>query len=93
MGVKRSRHRYTYIFHAMFLLKKNRHLLFIEIQYKYINNTFFFFFRKAKLQITREVSRQHHPHNSALSADINISEPPLSSGAQKVKKIYSLYYS
>lgn len=92
MGVKRSRHRYTYIFHAMFLLKKNRHFLFIEIQYKYINNTFFFF-RKAKLQITREVSRQHHPHNSALSADINISEPPLSSGAQKVKKIYSLYYS
>lgn len=41
--------------------------------------------RKAKLQITREVSRQHHPHNSALSADINISEPPLSSGAQKVE--------
>nr|XP_034305358.1 uncharacterized protein LOC105349212 isoform X1 [Crassostrea gigas] len=42
--------------------------------------------RKAKLQITREVSRQHHPHNSEVSADINISEPPLSSGAQKVEE-------
>lgn len=78
----------------MFLLKRNKyafsiHRNSIQIHKQYI----LFFFRKAKLQITREVSRQHHPHNSEVSADINISEPPLSSGAQKVKKIYSLYYS
>lgn len=77
----------------MFLLKRNKYAFSIHRNSIQIHKQYILFLRKAKLQITREVSRQHHPHNSEVSADINISEPPLSSGAQKVKKIYSLYYS
>lgn len=84
---------YLYFSCYVFIEKKNKQTFIIHRNSIQIHKQYILFFRKAKLQITREVSRQHHPHNSALSADINISEPPLSSGAQEVKKIYSLYYS
>lgn len=78
-----NRHMCVYLYCPCYDFIKKK-LIFIKVNLN--TRTIHFFYRKAKLSITREVLRQHHSHNSELNADINISEPPQSSEVTKVKK-------